>query len=95
MFAKAGLRSSLVQKNLLASFCRRDRHVLTFGIKQQQFSTSAEGKSASDPQQLKEDFNHCVDLVRERDREGFCKCSLVCRLLCELFFACCENARLV
>ena len=27
----------------------------------------------NDPEQLKQDFNYCVNLVRERDREGFCK----------------------
>ena len=43
---------------------------------------SARGFSASggevqrrsySPQQLKEDLNYCVNLLRERDREGFCK----------------------
>lgn len=30
-------------------------------------------KNIIDPKQNKEDHNYCVDLVRERDREGYCK----------------------
>ena len=40
-------------------------------------STSAEGRS-NDPEQLKEDLNYCVNLVRERDREGFCEYLISC-----------------
>ena len=37
------------------------------------FSVSSERRS-TDPKKLEEDFNYCVNLVRERDREGFCEC---------------------
>jgi NADH dehydrogenase [ubiquinone] 1 alpha subcomplex assembly factor 6 len=38
---------------------------------QKSFSTSTSERNRNDPSQIKEDHAHCVNLVRERDREGY------------------------
>jgi len=46
-------------------------------------SSSSKGNSgihANDEDERRHDHRHCVDMVRTRDYEGYCKCNIICHL---------------